>query len=150
MSMGIVDPDMVVRQVSPGQTWCLIHSLVSVWSSSLYDMLFALHWHQQQLSLGYHTDSYLYIWETGKDVDMLATDTLNRGNGMVGPHLCLGCSPGPSVVLYICAVSLLISFYFTLFSNGFCILVHDYLYALLVLLVAVLVTTITSLYDLTI
>ncbi len=38
LSMVIVDSDVVVRQVSLGQTWCLILSLVSVWSSPLYDM----------------------------------------------------------------------------------------------------------------
>ncbi len=32
------DSDMVVRQVSPGQTWCVILCLVSVWCSHLYDM----------------------------------------------------------------------------------------------------------------
>ncbi len=36
--MAIVDSDMVIRQLSPGQTWCLILSLVSVWSLPLYDM----------------------------------------------------------------------------------------------------------------
>ncbi len=36
--MVIVDSDMVVRQVSPGHTGCLILGLVSVWSSPLYDM----------------------------------------------------------------------------------------------------------------
>ncbi len=34
----IVDFDMNIRQVSLGQTWCLILSLVSVWSSPSYDM----------------------------------------------------------------------------------------------------------------
>ncbi len=43
---------------------------------------------------------------------------------------------------------MLILFYFLLISNIFCILVHDY--ALLVVLAAMLVTTITSVYDLTI
>ncbi len=43
---------------------------------------FAFYCHQQQLSLGYHTDSYLYFW---KDVDILAIDTINSGSGMVGP-----------------------------------------------------------------
>ncbi len=38
MSMVMVDSDMIIRQVSLGQNWCLILSLVSVWSSSLYDM----------------------------------------------------------------------------------------------------------------
>ncbi len=36
--MVIVDSDMVVRQVSQAQTWCLILSLVSVWNSPLYDI----------------------------------------------------------------------------------------------------------------
>ncbi len=35
MSMVIMDSDMIVRHVSLGQTWCLILSLVSVWSSPL-------------------------------------------------------------------------------------------------------------------
>ncbi len=38
MIMVIMDSDMIVRQVSLGQTWCLILSLVSVWSSPLCDM----------------------------------------------------------------------------------------------------------------
>ncbi len=54
--MVIMDSDMITRQVSLGHT-CLILSLVSVWSSLLYDMSVCplLHW--QQLSLGYHADS---------------------------------------------------------------------------------------------
>ncbi len=38
MSMVIVDSAMIVRQVSLGQAWCLILSLVSIWSSPLCDM----------------------------------------------------------------------------------------------------------------
>ncbi len=37
-SIVIMDSDMVVRQVSLGQTLCLILSLVSVWSPPLCDM----------------------------------------------------------------------------------------------------------------
>ncbi len=40
--------------------------------------------------------------KSGKDVDILATDTLNRESGTVGPsliHLSLVHSPEPSVVL---------------------------------------------------
>ncbi len=38
MSMVIMDSDIVVTQVSPGLTWCLILSLVSAWRSPLYDI----------------------------------------------------------------------------------------------------------------
>ncbi len=34
----IMDSYMIKRQVSLGHTWCLILSLLSVWSSPLYDM----------------------------------------------------------------------------------------------------------------
>ncbi len=42
---------------------------------------------------------------SGKDVYILATYTLNRGSGMVGP------SPGPSVVLCVCAINSYIVLY---------------------------------------
>ncbi len=35
MSMVIIDSDIIVLEVSLGQTWCLILSLVSVWSSPM-------------------------------------------------------------------------------------------------------------------
>ncbi len=38
MSMVIADSDMVVRQVSPGQIWCLIFWVMSVWRSPLHYM----------------------------------------------------------------------------------------------------------------
>ncbi len=36
--MVIMNSDMMVQQVPLGQTWCIILSLVSVWSSPLCDM----------------------------------------------------------------------------------------------------------------
>ncbi len=39
---GKVDSVMVKQQVSPGETWCLIISLVSFWSSPLCDMYVCL------------------------------------------------------------------------------------------------------------
>ncbi len=38
MNMVIAYSHMVVWQVSPEQTWCLILCLMNVWSSALYDM----------------------------------------------------------------------------------------------------------------
>ncbi len=38
VSKVIVDFDIIIRHVSLGQTWCLILSLVNVWSSPLCDM----------------------------------------------------------------------------------------------------------------
>ncbi len=43
MSMVIADSDLVVQQVSQGETWCLILYLVNVWCSPLFlTYLFAL------------------------------------------------------------------------------------------------------------
>ncbi len=84
------------------------------------------------------------ICTSGKDVYILGTDTLNRGSGMVGPISWFNppkpCPQSRAFCGTVCAfsianstllnwpiVSLLILFYFILFSNRFfCILVHDY------------------------
>ncbi len=93
----VVISDMVVRQVSPGQTWCLILSLVIVWSSPLYVMPVCPLPTLATLSLGYHA---IPICTSGRDVDILAVDILNRGSGMVGP-INLVHSPGQYVVMYV-------------------------------------------------
>ncbi len=82
------------------------------------------------------------ICTSGKIVYIFATDTINREwyswvhkPGLT--HLSLVCSPGPFVVLCTLSiansmlqnwpiVSVLILFYFILFSNTFLFLVHDY------------------------
>ncbi len=61
MSMVRTDSDMIARQVSLRHTWCLILSLVSVWSSHLYDMLVCPLLTSAIVVLGYHADSQLYI-----------------------------------------------------------------------------------------
>ncbi len=81
--MVIMDSDMMVRQVSLGQTWCLILSLVSDCNSPLYDMSVC----PLLTSATYVVRISLLIPNStsGKDVYKLATHTLNRGSGMVGP-----------------------------------------------------------------
>ncbi len=71
-------------------------------------------------------------------------------------HLCLVCSPGSYVVLcviyYFTKLTLMILFYFILFSSVFLLYFSTWhvLSAWLVFLVTMSVTTITTLYDLTI
>ncbi len=57
MSMVRMDSDMVTRQVSLGHTWCLILSLLSVWSSPLYDMSVWPLLTSATGSVGYHADA---------------------------------------------------------------------------------------------
>ncbi len=80
--MVIVDSDMVVQQVSPAQMWRLILSLVSVCSSPMYDMSVC---HLLTSTTAVIKDIMLIpICTSGKDVDILATYTLNRRSGTVG------------------------------------------------------------------
>ncbi len=56
MSMVRMHSDMIAQPVSLGHTWCLILSLVSVWSSPLYDMS-VCPLLTSATALGYHADS---------------------------------------------------------------------------------------------
>ncbi len=133
-----MDSDIGVWQISPGQSWRLIIGVMSVWNSPLYDMSVC------PLLTSATAVIRISICASGKDIDIFATYTLNKGSGTVGPiNLVYPPKPGPqsraicntvcilsianSTLLNWSIVSVLI--YFILYyleKTCFCILVHAY------------------------
>ncbi len=94
MSIVIVNSDIIIWQVSRGQTWCLTLSLVSVLNSpSCFFFLFFLSFTDISNSFVWHvclpfTDISIMLipnCTSGKDVYILATYTINRV-GQLGPY----------------------------------------------------------------